>query len=550
MIATTSRRTGPYIAVLALAASCVSRSHPPRPAPPPFANSPASPVDFQVVLAALERSLPALPIARAPRATSTTESTEPLPDDPVLGLELARGDRITHARGTIRVGMPVTDAIAIEPYLDDLLDRATTALGARYAVDPPDVHVEMYASRQAMRARVARLGRYDVDGAHAAGTIVMIAPSGGGGNWGQTLVHELAHAFQHARYVDRLPRWLAEGMAEADAHAIREEWVREPGAELGRILPRDGESLIPSLTRSIESPVTDREQGDAYWLAMTFVEDARARGLERCPPEAAPLDRTTGGETGPCPSVEELGVAFVAARGAELEARAGRHVPPIVARDVAAGASDADALAQRAANALVEHRFEDAARAADASLALAPELRLALYVRARAAIAKGDVDAVRFLERLVALGGALEARLALARVALAADDAARAAVHVRAALALGEPSAEAWDLALRLAGRVPEFDARECRRRIADLDERAGDLGLEEVRAARREHRWDLVTRYGERLVYSTPNRFELHDALAAAYEHGGESSLLARERQLAERLAPTAARSQTQETR
>lgn len=553
------RRTIPWLSAACaswLVVGCVASTVPgagdtsSRRSPPTHALSNAD------VVRILASALPALPDPST--FDDAQHPTSAAPDLPSASETDSRSEALTATSVLVEhppfvVRLPVGEAASLSPYVIALLDRASVMLAARYQVTlAPPVRVEFFADAAAYRARLGGRLQFEVSGAYEAGTIMLLSPVGGGSAWGETLVHELSHAYQDRVLGAAPPRWLAEGLAEFDARSVRAEWKRESVGAAAGLLRALGPDLTDALENMFQRPRSARDLGDAYFLSMEFVESV----LDRCGPGSASrliessapsMQDSSASSVTParwvCPghSLAELEADFIRSRLAASTAAEGLLLPRLVAGQTT-GLSSGERLALRASTLLVARRIDDARLAAEEALEVVPYDRLAIYVRVLTAILAEDRAAERWMHALLVDADAYEVRIGLARLAFergAYDEANRECV---AALALEPAGSEGLDLMLRLADRgVPGIDVDRIRRALFDVDERAADVGLEVVNSALRQRAWSTAREYGERMLYVAPQRPALHASLAHAYDALGERDLAARERSLATTLGDRA---------
>lgn len=502
------------------------------------------------LFAAIAGALPPLPRRDplAPPQSARTEQRPPSPaaGDAVLDAALRTGRYVVLEHPGFRVRLPATEAAAMAPYLPDLLDRASAFFAARYGAEPErPIPIDYYDDRDAYRARLSGRLPFDADGAYGDGVVIVLTPNGGAGGWGETLVHELAHAYQAAASAGRAPTWLCEGLAELDARGIRGEWRRVLESELAEVLEGPPVGALDRVASALARPTSARQLGGAYVASGEFVAFVERQGDQGVvarllaayahgDSDAAALRAVTAA------SLPDLETAFVAALAPRLEAARGAHLAQLDVGVPEPSAVDGVAtLARRASIALVEGRLEHARVDAEAALALDARDLVALHVRLRVAIAERDPSAETYLRHMVEGDRRVfEARVALARLALLRGDVAAAVRETDQALVADAGRVEGWDLRLRLADRgAPGVDRETARRTLVELDRHAVDLAFDLVAHADERSDAATVRRYGERLLYAVPGRPELHRMLERAYRTLGEVPQAVREGEVARAL-------------
>lgn len=500
------------------------------------------PTRDEAIVAALADALPpfasddasAMPPARTAGCGRFTA------EDPFIRARVEAGTYVEIEVTPYRVRLAANEARTMAPYLGDLLARAHETLVVRYGSVPRPVRIDLYDAAAAFVARVGAVASIDLDGASCGDAVAARSPAGGAGNWGATLLHELAHVHQEGLARGRAPRWLSEGSAELDTRRARREWRRELEGTLSEVLlDGAGDGPLDRLSRALEGSTTTRTRGLAYATAAELVAFLELRYGHDVP--ARLLARYGEGDDDDAAMRHVLGVGADAIESAFLE-----HIRPRLEAEASARLpTPADAATDgspttRAVLALLAGRLAEAREAAELALSTGnddpPRTKaLALYVRARIAMLDGDARAEQLLRAMTeAGGGAYEVHVALARAALRRGDAARAAQDVEAAIAIAPERLAAWDVCLALDGRGGVRHEREvCAARVAEIDERARDVTLALLAEAVARSDWSAARELGERLVYVAPDVASVHEALARTYDALDEPALAARERQV-----------------
>ncbi len=150
--------------------------------------------------------------------------------------------------------IPQAQREKIEPALRVLLQSAWREFSERYQVVPPPVTVELYENPIDYELRTG--GFYQ---GMTTGRVVALQLAG---NWQRVLWHELSHVFALARSHGRVPRWLAEGLAELETARHDPAWRRrcpnfapaEPGQlQQAFLLARGPAELETAYCQAIEA---------------------------------------------------------------------------------------------------------------------------------------------------------------------------------------------------------------------------------------------------------------------------------------------------------
>ncbi|HEX6938556.1 MAG TPA: DUF4159 domain-containing protein [Longimicrobiales bacterium] len=311
------------------------------------------------------------------------------------------------------------EAGLLAPFAGALAEEAYAALAARYGYAPDGpIRIELFPRHADFSVRTVGLVGMGALGVAFGDVLAMDSPAArerGTYNWGATLWHETVHAFHLGMTGNRLPRWLAEGLAVREERRARPGWGADP--DLSFLAALDAGRLVPAsrLNDAIVRPSYPEQVAHGYYQASLVVEWIEA-------------------EYG-FPAVLALLRAY--ARGAGTDA-ALRH-----ALGLEREAFDA------AFDRWLRRRFAEPLAALRGAGGLP-----ALLERARARLDAGDADAaIADLERAVAIAPDLAGPdgpwALLARARLARGDTAGAAVALERHAAVDE---NAYDALLALAG--------------------------------------------------------------------------------------------------
>ena len=159
----------------------------------------------------------------------------------------------------------------------DLLEEAHRTIAPRYGFTPGGhVHVEMLPDNDDFMVRIAGVpGTGGLLGVCFGEVVVANSPRArpkGTFNWGQTLWHEYVHVTHLQQTHNRIPRWLAEGIAVYETRLARPEWDMDLEAEFteaafqGELLP------VSELNRGFTRPKSRNQIVLSYYQASIVVE--------------------------------------------------------------------------------------------------------------------------------------------------------------------------------------------------------------------------------------------------------------------------------------
>jgi tetratricopeptide (TPR) repeat protein len=120
------------------------------------------------------------------------------------------------------------ESALLSVYLMDLAERAYATFAAKYGfAPPPPVRIEIYRSHADFSVRTVGLAGLGALGVSFGTTLAFDSPAAkdaGPFNWGSTVWHELAHTFTLGLTLNRVPRWLSEGLSVYEEHLARPGW--------------------------------------------------------------------------------------------------------------------------------------------------------------------------------------------------------------------------------------------------------------------------------------------------------------------------------------
>ena len=159
----------------------------------------------------------------------------------------------------------------------DLLEEAHRTVAPRYGFTPDGpVLVEMLPDNDDFMVRIAGVpGTGGLLGVCFGEVVVANSPRArpkGTFNWGQTLWHEYIHVTHLQQTRNRIPRWLAEGIAVYETRLARPEWDMDLEAEFvdaavqGELLP------VSELNRGFTRPKSRNQIVLSYYQASIVVE--------------------------------------------------------------------------------------------------------------------------------------------------------------------------------------------------------------------------------------------------------------------------------------
>ena len=432
---------------------------------------------------------------------------------------------------------------ALEPYVPKMLQGAFADMAKRYGFTPKGpLSIELYADVEHFSVRTTGLPNVGVQGVCFGKVVTALSPRGGPFNWGQITWHELAHIFHLQQSRNRVPRWFTEGLAEYETIVARPEWKREEDYELWVALRQQRVPRVRDLNKAFTQARTPQDLMTAYYVASQVVVYMVERfGFAKMP---AMLQAWGKGQRTEQVVSQVLGVD-IDTLDADFRAATAKRLRKfdddfyvdlsrygdLAALEAAAQKTPQDAETHAAlALALVgESRWDDAERAANRALKLAPKNSLAHFALTRVALEHGDAPrAKRCLEAIVKNGqDGYILRVLLARAALAGKDAAGAKLQAERAIALDPEQTEAWHVLMEVAGAQDDrVLGRRALTALADLDQhdRIAHMGL--LGALFADKDYPALLRAGERALFVDPENPQLHRLYAEGALGTGNAAL------------------------
>lgn len=416
-----------------------------------------------------------------------------------------------------------------------LLERAYARYVRKYKFVPKGpIIVEMYKNPQHYAIRTVGLPSLAALGVCFGRVITTTSPTLGRFNWAQVLWHELNHVFTIQLSRSRVPRWLTEGLADLEPTLVRSEWRRENDFDIYKALVSGRlhglASMNSSFTRArnIFDMVVAYYQGSlmAAYLVKHWGLPKVLRGLKqygRGKRTAEVIPAITG------LSLDQLDERFRQAqlkrlayyrRNYYVDFEAFRKLAPR-AKAASAKPKDARAQAEYAAALLVGGKGAKAQAAAQRALELDKRDKLALYVLARAALARRKRGEARaLLERLIAAGGdGYFARVSLGRIALHDKKLPAARRHLDKAKRFDPEQGRPYQLlagAYERSGKIDEAIAQL--KHLAYLEQQKFQPVGKLVKLLVKKKDYAGVRKYGRMAFHIHPALAQLHQWLADAY--------------------------------
>ncbi|MFO0554284.1 MAG: tetratricopeptide repeat protein [Polyangiaceae bacterium] len=473
------------------------------------------------------------------------------------------------------VARPISDALKLrahhtempmlERYVPQLLEAGLTDMKVKYGFAPTPVTVEIFADRASFDRANGFFrdpdAKSSVYGTTNGQLITAISPSAYDGlraSFSSALWHELDHVFTLQLSRRRVPRWVAEGLAELDAATKFPEAALRGDADIQVLVQSRGS--LPSLLQLTELFASSvlRERLAAYQLAFHFIRFASLEWGFPAVRRAVQLYAEKPAFTADFKPIAVDADIWSSATGAsmtDIEARFAAEMRRVLApyattfhtgspTDLATAQersamepTNGQRLAELAYAAVSAGVAADAATAAQAALKLEPKNKLALLVEARLALDAGAPDAEQRLDALVAAGGdGYDARMMRGALRSGAGQFAAARALFDQAKEVepesGEPymaAAATYEKEGRAADGLREREAAVRHELdpawLLDLVDRYAEMGD-----------WAKVKELGEWAITVAPVDAIVHYQLASAYAHIGnvdpaifefESSLL-----------------------
>ena len=161
-------------------------------------------------------------------------------------------------------------------YLADLTEQAYATFSKKYGyTPPPPIRIEVYHSHADFSVRTVGLAGLGALGVSFGTTLAFDSPSAkdaGPFNWGSTVWHELAHTFTLGLTLNRVPRWLSEGLSVHEEHLARPGWGAEVSPEFldalkaGKLVP------VSRFNDGFMRPAYPEQVEYSYYEASLFCE--------------------------------------------------------------------------------------------------------------------------------------------------------------------------------------------------------------------------------------------------------------------------------------
>ncbi|MFI5310883.1 MAG: tetratricopeptide repeat protein [Gemmatimonadales bacterium] len=161
-------------------------------------------------------------------------------------------------------------------YLADLTEAAYATFSKKYDFTPqPPIRIEVYKSHADFSVRTVGLAGLGALGVSFGTTLAFDSPAAkdaGPFNWGSTVWHELAHTFTLGLTLNRVPRWLSEGLSVHEEHLARPGWGASvsPGfleaLKAGKLVP------VSRFNDGFMRPAYPEQVEYSYYEASLFCE--------------------------------------------------------------------------------------------------------------------------------------------------------------------------------------------------------------------------------------------------------------------------------------
>ncbi|MFQ6112708.1 MAG: tetratricopeptide repeat protein [bacterium] len=183
----------------------------------------------------------------------------------------------THSSERFILRMHEKDDAILSKYAAELVEESLSYLGSKYPVDWSEpVVVEIFPEHDDFAVRCFGLpGAQAFLGICFGNVVAMDSPSArtkGDFTWGETLWHELVHVTHLRLTENRIPRWLAEGIAVYETATARPYWYMN--LDLPFITAFRNNYLLPlkELDAGFNRPRSPGQVSLSYFQAFTVVE--------------------------------------------------------------------------------------------------------------------------------------------------------------------------------------------------------------------------------------------------------------------------------------
>ena len=136
---------------------------------------------------------------------------------------------VTFTDDTTILKLGKKEAELLRPYFEEQLHQAIATYTKKYGVALQEpVQLEVYPNHEDFAVRTLGMPGLGALGVTFGDVIAMDSPSGrkpGDFNWGQTMWHEMSHAFILTETHSRVPRWFTEGLAVHEEGQANPAWA-------------------------------------------------------------------------------------------------------------------------------------------------------------------------------------------------------------------------------------------------------------------------------------------------------------------------------------
>ena len=191
-------------------------------------------------------------------------------------------DRFTRLETAhFRVKLHEKEADALQPYVEELLEKSLTSLENKYNHQVTGKYVfEMYPDHDDFAVRTLGLPGLGALGATFGRVVAMDSPSArprGQFHWGSTLWHELAHVVTLSLSDQKVPRWFSEGLSMMEERQAADGWGEYLNP--GFVTAYQNEELLPiaDLDSGFLRPKSPQQLSISYFQAGWVCEFLVAR---------------------------------------------------------------------------------------------------------------------------------------------------------------------------------------------------------------------------------------------------------------------------------
>ena len=178
------------------------------------------------------------------------------------------------------------EAEALQPYVEELLERSLRKLEQKYGHDVIGKYLfEMYPDHEDFAVRTLGLPGLGALGATFGRVVAMDSPSArpkGQFHWGSTLWHEVAHLLSSSLSNQKVPRWLSEGISMMEERQAGEGWGDHIGLSFINAYKQDQLLSLADLNSGFERPQSPQQLEISYYQAGWICEFLAFRyGLDK-----------------------------------------------------------------------------------------------------------------------------------------------------------------------------------------------------------------------------------------------------------------------------